>query len=102
VTGNANSGRRPSPPVDLDKLEELSVAQVIQLLRLKGRRMSRQKLKAEITTGRLTAYLNWNRRSNTKNPVTGEANPTYTIFRTDLDRWRKASLVRLNVHSLAS
>lgn len=102
MSGNANSGRRPSPPVDLESLEELSVAQALRLLRLKGRRMSRKKLVAAITTGRLTAYVNWDRRSNKKNPTTGEAEPTYTIFRADLDRWRKASLVLLKVHSLAS
>lgn len=102
MTGNANSGRRPSPPVDLDTLEELSISQVIRLLRTKGRRLSRLKLQAEINAGRLVAYINWNRLSNKKNPATGKPEPTYTILRTDLDRWRKASLTLLKIHSLAS
>jgi len=101
MTGNANSGRRPSPPVDLEALDELSIAQVLALLRKKGRRISRKKLKAEISVGRLTAQVNWGRLSNKKNEATGEPEPTYKVLRADLDRWRKNSLTPLKVHDLA-
>ena len=101
MSGNANSGRRPSPPMDLEKLEELSIAQAIALLRLKGRRVTRRKLMAEITVGRLKAYLNWGRLARSKNPETGQPNPTYVIKRPDLERWRQASLTPLNVYALA-
>ena len=95
MSGNANSGRRPSPPADLEKLVELSVAQVLSLLRQKGRRISRKKLLAEITAGRLKTFLNWGRLSN-------QGEPTYVIKRPDLDRWIQASLTSLNVTRLSA
>ena len=95
MTGNANSGRRPVPKVDVNTLEELSIAQALVLLRLKGRQKSRKKLKAEITVGRLKAYLNWGRLSN-------QGDPTYVIKRPDLDRWIQASLTPLNVTRLSA
>jgi hypothetical protein len=97
MAGNANSGRRPSPPVDVTTLEELTITQVIKLLRLLGRPMSRPKIMAEILNGKLRAYVNYNRLSNHKNPATGKPEPTFVILRKDLDAWRRTSLVLLKV-----
>ena len=102
MAGNANSGRRPSPPVDVTTLEELSITQVIKLLRILGRPYSRKKLLAEILAGRLRAYVNYGRLSNHKNPVTGQPEPTFVIMRADLDAWRKTSLVLLKVRPLST
>lgn len=101
MAGNANSGRRPSPLVDVTTLEELSIAQVMKLLRLLGRPHSRPKLMAEILAGRLRAYINYGRLSNRRNPVTGKPEPTYVVLRKDLDAWRKNSLVLLKVLHIA-
>ena len=102
MAGNANSGRRPSPPVDVTTLEELNITQVIKLLRLLGRPHSRKKLMAEILAGRLKAYVNYGRLSNHRNPATGQPDPTYVVLRKDLDAWRAASLVLLKVTRLAT
>lgn len=102
MTGNANSGRRPSPPVDVTTLEELNVTQVIKLLRILGRPRSRAKILAAILNGKLRAYVNHGRLSNKKNPVTGKAEPTFVVLRKDLDAWRRESLVLLKVTPLST
>ena len=102
MAGNANSGRRPSPPVDVTTLEELNVTQVMKLLRLLGRPKSRAKILAAILSGKLKAYVNYGRLSNKKNPVTGKAEPTYVVMRKDLDAWRRDSLVLLKVTPLST
>lgn len=91
MSGNANSGRRPAPPVDLERLQELSLAQVRRLLRLQGRRgVSHRKLKAEIAVGRLKAYLDTQRLSCRREP-------SYVIKRADYDRWVDSRLRPLNI-----
>ncbi len=95
MTGNANSGRRPAPPVDVLTLALLTIPQVLILLRKLGRPVGRAKLLNQIAIGRLQAQVDYLRLDN-------QGNPTYKIERTALDRWLKASLVPLKVGSLAS
>ena len=86
MAGNGNSGRRPAPPVDLERLQELSVTQIMGLLRLQGRRpMGRAKVLGEIALGRLKAHLDTQRLSNKREP-------TYVVLRRDYDRWVAARL----------
>lgn len=86
MAGTANSGRRPAPPVDLERLQELSITQVLRLMRLQGRRpMGRAKLHAEIALGRLRAHLDSQR-------LTNKREPSYVVLRKDYDRWVEARL----------
>lgn len=102
MSGNANSGRRPSPLVDLTTLEELNITQAVKLLRILGRPRSRAKIRAAILNLKLKAYINYGRLSNQKNPATGEPEPTYLVMRKDLDAWLGASLVLLKVAPLST
>ena len=95
MSGNANSGRRPSPPVDVTRLQLLSINQVLTLLRLLGRPMGRAKLGQQIATGRLPVQVDYLSLDN-------QGRPTYKIERPALDRWLRSSLVPLKVTSLAS
>lgn len=95
MSGNANSGRRPSAPVDVAGLAVLTVPQALRLLRQLGRPMGRKKLGQQIATGRLRAQVDYLRLDN-------QGRPTYKIERQELDRWLRASLVPLKVTALAS
>ncbi len=95
MTGNANSGRRASPPVDVTTLKLLTVPQALAVLRLLGRPMSRTKLGDQIALGLLPVQLDYLRLDN-------QGRPTYKIERAALDRWLRGSLVPLKVTSLAS
>jgi len=95
MTGNANSGRRPSPPVDVTTLKLLSLQQVLVLLRLLGRPMSRKTLREQIVRGRLAVlvdYLHHDRNGD----------PRYMVERKALDAWLRDSLVPLKVARLSA
>lgn len=95
MSGNANSGRRPAPPVDVQALELLTVPQALVLLRLKGRPMSRKKLLNQVAVGRLPVLVDYLHLDN-------HNHPRYLIERPALERWLRASLVPLKVARIAS
>jgi len=87
---------RPRRVVPVDELDLLTVPQVVLYLQLKGRPMSRTKVKAAIVSGRLRpVYLDWEHLDRLRQP-------TYRIDRLVVDRWIRASLQLLNVVPAAS
>ena len=76
---------RPKKVEPVDKMDFLTIPQVIQYLREKGRPVSRQKLRDQIVIGRLKAYIDELTHDN-------QGHPILRIKRSDLDTWLISTL----------
>ena len=85
---------RPRCTVPVEELELLTIPQARAYLRLKGRPMSRTRLRQQIVTGALPAYLDHFHHDPSGQPI-------YRVERAALDRWLRASLQPLRVKQTA-
>jgi len=87
-------GRPRKPLADPATLDLLTVQQVLDYLRAKGRPMGRAKLRGEIAAGRLPVLLDHLHLDRLRQPL-------YLLERTAVDRWLRASLRPLTPAALA-
>ncbi len=85
---------RPRNTVPVEDLELLTIPQARAYLRGKGRPMSRERLRGQIVTGALPAFLDTFHHDRFNQPI-------YRIERAALDRWLRASLQPLRVTRIA-
>lgn len=87
-------GRPRKPAADPATLEILSIPQVLDYLRSKGRPLSRAKLRQQIVTGALPALVDALHLDRFRRPL-------YLLERAAVDRWVRASLSPLTPGRLA-
>lgn len=85
---------RPRRVVPVTELDLLTIPQAVLFLQLKGRPISRARLRKQIVVGALPAYVDWLHLDN-------QGRPTYRIDSVDLERWITSSLQKLKVACIA-
>ena len=82
---------RPRRVVPVTELDLLTIPQALLYLQLKGRGISRKKLRQKIVLGEIQpAYLDADHLDN-------QRRPTYVVTRDGLDRWMRNSLRLLKI-----